>query len=198
MYKAEGLFDKAMETARRAEIEHSNSTDLSALRWLSNECARLGEHEAAIEYALREFTTRPSLNSWENLKLAANEAGQWHQVRKKSIKVIENQIKDPDARVTMRDEFGRIFVEDVSRFLLVSIHLAENDRDAAWKAAEPGLSGPEWEKLADATSDTHARLAIQGYILAIAGWEERRCPSSEYPKVVDVLRRMGDLMQAEG
>ena len=177
----------AGDTARSiAEARLDADEPAPSLRqWLYEHTLSTDHYEKSLVVARQLFRHRPSTNTYDQVRTAAEALGRW----------------DPD-RVELLDT-----LRDAHRpHLLVEIHLHEDDPDAALDLVEPfaGAEARTWAfgvsvltSVADAVADTHPEAATALYEESARRLVEKR-GRSNYAEAASILERAEALYEQMG
>ena len=182
-HKLEPLLDRfvergAPETARavvEARLDDADGAAPSLRQWLYKHDLSTGNYDDALEVARRGFRNRPSLETYEQVRRAAEPIGQWGTVREELLEHLRDA-RRPNLRV--------------------QIHLHEDDPASALDLVEP-FAGEDrtWAfgvsflaSVADAVADAHPDAATALYEEAARRLVDQR-GRSNYADAAALLRR---------
>ena len=155
--------------------------------------------EDAIAIVWRDFSRRPSLQLYRNLKQQAEKAYDWPKWREKALTHVR---KGGDAA---KQPFHNRRFSQIGYSLLVEIFLWEGDVEQAWQAAKSGGCNDHlWMRLADIRAADHPEDALSVYQPAIeplinqTNNEAYRQAIDLIIKVKDVMTRIGQAADFEG
>ncbi|MEF8940333.1 MAG: SWIM zinc finger family protein, partial [Salinivenus sp.] len=188
-HKLESLLDRfvergAPETARaivEARLDDADGAAPSLRQWLYEHDLSTGNYDDALEVARRRFRNRPSTDTYEQVRRAAEPLGQWDTVREKLLEHLR------DARRPT---------------LLVQIHLHEDDLASALDLVEP-FAGENrtWafgvsflSSVADAVADADPEAAIALYEEGARRLIDQR-GRSNYAEAAALLQRAKDFYE---
>ena len=160
-YKKAGKADKALEWAERGIKTFPDRPDSRLLEFTADEYHRLKRHDEAMSLIWQQFTDRPGLEQYRQLKQHATRCQQWPHWRKQAMDHLFGLLKNKLAQKRSSGNFYFSYAYG-PRSVLVEIHLWENNVDAAWELAQGGdLHEGLWLKLADKRAKQHPDDAIK-------------------------------------
>lgn len=151
------------------------------LQWLYEHALARDAHETALENARRLFQTRPSIDTYEQVRRAAEPLDRWASVR--------TDLLDTLSQGARQD-------------LLVNLYLHEDEIDTALNLVEPfagddrswAFGTPFLVSVADAVTETHPTAAIALYEECARTLIEQR-GRSNYADAADLLSRAKTLYE---
>jgi uncharacterized Zn finger protein len=80
---------EAAEEFMRQRAHRSTRPEL--LRWLRDRCAARGDHQAALEYARREYQAKPTIEGYEEVRRLAKRLKQWDSLRADALRLLASR-----------------------------------------------------------------------------------------------------------
>jgi uncharacterized Zn finger protein len=143
--------------------------------------------------AWAEFSERPDLEQYKNLKRHADRAKAWATWREKALAAIRQEIARRK-REAGKSSWG--YRADHST--LVEIFLWENDLETAWKEAQAGgCNGGLWMLLAEKRETDHPEDALPIYQREIESTLSH-ANNDAYAQAVKLLKKVGQVMTRMG
>ena len=174
----------APETARslvEARLENADEAAPSLRLWLYEHALSTEDYDHALQVARRRFRNRPSIETYEQVRRAAEPLERWDDVRADLLEHLREA-----ARPTLR----------------VQVHLHEDDPESALDLVEPfAAQDRTWafgvsflSSVADAVAASHPEAATALYEECARRLIEER-GRSNYAEAARVLRRARDLYE---
>jgi hypothetical protein len=159
IYKQQGDDEKALEWAEEGAWVFPGGGHPDLRRFLADEYHDRGRHEEAMDLIWKEFTGRPRLDGYQELKAHADRAGTWEQWRGKALDFVREDIAT-EKRESSQSYLS--FPADHSK--LVQILLWEGNVEDAWREAkEGGCSDMLWLDLAFLREEDHPEDSLVIY-----------------------------------
>ncbi|HEY8744393.1 MAG TPA: hypothetical protein VIU62_14960, partial [Chloroflexota bacterium] len=169
------------ETAERVVAAQATPAgNASALEWLKKRADARNDLPAALELQERLFQERSSLDDYLELRRLAQQLGRWDALRPPLLAALQGS---------------------GARRVLIQIHLAEGEIDAALEAlrtAPPGVTVDMALEVAQAAEATHPQTALDIYrrraewLIATRGRANYTSAARLLQKVRDLYRRLDD------
>ncbi len=190
IYKQAGEDEKALEWAEEGAWVFPGGGHPDLRRFLAGEYHDRDRHEEAIDLIWTEFTWRPRLEAYQELKAHAECAGTWEHWRGKALDFVREDI----AREKKESE-GSYLSRHVDHSRLVEILLWEGNTEDAWREAkEGGCAGKLWLYLAARREEEHPEDALDIYRARIAPLIEQT-NNAAYREAYDLLLKTRGLMR---
>lgn len=191
IYKKARRYDLALEWAERGLQAFPKRTDSRLREFLSNEYHRRKRHEEAMALVWLEFTERPSLQQYRNLKSHADRARSWRDWRERALTALRQQTR----KVKASDRpYPETWAHAKDNSELVRIFLWEKDVEAAWcEARDGGCSDELWMELAARREKDHPDDAFQVHQRQLPLTLSRK-NNDAYREAIGLLRAIRGLM----
>lgn len=196
-----GRDDLAVEWGEQALAAFGPEADARLLEALSEAYQRLGRLDAALELERAQYARRPSATRYERLRAVAEPLGRWESERDEAYRVAHELAAQghatPAARAAAAPR-GRVGWTEAPGSLLVELHLADDDVEAAWAAAgEHGATDGQWRRLADHRAEYAPEDAIAVYSRELEA-ALRPADQGAYTHVAQLLTALAALYERAG
>ena len=191
-----GAEDRALAWAEKGLAAFGEETDSRLINLLAELYHGLNRHDDAVNLIWLQFEQAPSLETYEQLKQAAEQQQRWSAWRNRALKFIREEIQQQAAGKRSR---RRSFYDSWSdHSLLVQIALWEGNVERAWREArDGGCTEDLWLELARRREKQHPRDAISIYQRQVDRCVERT-NNNAYAEAIVVIRRIKKLMAESG
>lgn len=194
IYKEAGKSDKALEWAEKGVKTFSDNPDSRLNEFLANEYHNRKHHEQAMELIWQDFTRRPDLSCYQQLKKHADRCNQWSKWRQKALAHIREVINETKKQAENK-QYYRYSITHSNNSTLVEILLWEKDIESAWKEAKQGgCSEFLWLRLAELLEKAHPADAIEIYKKQI-GPIVAQTNNHAYREAINLIRKIHKLMK---
>jgi tetratricopeptide (TPR) repeat protein len=188
-----GRYDDALLWASRGIERFPGPADERLLNFCVDAYLRRGDAVSANDYAWRRFTARPLTENFTRLMVVAKATGTEPAVRERALEHMWSLVRQAEEGVKDRRNVWHSY----ARSELVSMHLSEQDVDAAWQVFQGGpVSSGLWAELAAARGKTHPHDAISLYHRLLPVALKEGSVGARYDKATEVVRRIGALRTA--
>jgi uncharacterized Zn finger protein len=193
IYKQQGDDERALEWAEEGAWVFPGGGHQDLRRFLADEYHDRGRHEEAMDLIWTEFTGRPRLDGYQELKAYADRAGTWERWRGKALDFVREDI----ARVKRESNQSHLsFPADHST--LVEILLWERNVEDAWlEAKEGGCSDRLWLDLASLREEDHPEDSLAIYQERIEPLVNRT-NNKAYGRAYELVLKVRTLMRRLG
>jgi uncharacterized Zn finger protein len=193
MYREAGKADLALEWAEKGLQAFPARTDSRLREFVADEYHRRKRHDDAMTLAWAEFSQRPDLEQYKNLKRHADRAKAWATWREKALAAIRQDVAKRK-REAGKSPWG--YRADHST--LVEIFLWEGALETAWKEAQAGgCNGGLWMLLAEKREKEHPEDALPIYQREIESTLSH-ANNDAYAQAVKLLKKVGQVMTRMG
>ncbi len=189
--KRKGREELALNWALRGRSLFAVCEAEDLYEFLAAEYESRGEWKEAIEILFEIFSARPTLGCYQRMAACGRQIGEWGLWRERALSVEGLNHSAP----TPANQSSRDSIHDQST--LVSILLWEDDKEAAWKAAQQGGCDDDlWQELARRLSAKQPDESLRIYKRLVAKYAD--CKNSyAYERAIELLRRIGRLMKKQ-
>lgn len=193
LYREAGKADLALEWAEKGLKAFPARTDSRLRELVADEYHRRKRHDDAMTLAWAEFSERPDLERYENLKRHADRAKAWATWREKALAAIRQEV------AKRKREAGRsTWLYRADHSTLVEIFLWEGDLETAWREAQAGgCNGGLWMLLAEKREKEHPEDALPIYQRELDSTLSH-ADNDAYAQAVKLLKRIGQVMTRMG
>jgi hypothetical protein len=190
IYMQAGEDEKALEWAEEGAWVFPGGGHPDLRRFLAGEYHDRGRHEEAMDLIWTEFTRRPSLEGYQELKAHADRAGTWERWRGKARDFVREDIAGKK-----KESEGSYLSRPVDHSRLVEILLWEGNAEDAWREAkEGGCADKLWLDLAARREEGYPKEALDIYRARIEPLIEQT-NNTAYREAYDLLLKTRGLMR---
>ncbi|QBI18481.1 hypothetical protein ER308_02130 [Egibacter rhizosphaerae] len=196
-----GRDDLAVDWGERALAAFGPEADTRLTDALAEAYQRLGRLDAALELERAQFAGRPSATRYQRLRAVAEPLGRWEAEREEAYRIaheLATQAHEDRSQRPPSPLRGRTGWADAPGSLLVELHLADGDVEAAWTTArEHGATDAQWRRLADLRAAHAPDDAIDVYARELEA-ALRPADQRAYTHVAELLGALAPLHQRAG